>query len=111
MKHLLRLLIGCGLAATAILILAIGLARHTANLMAPANLVLFIVAIALYLLPTGLALYRDCRSTAWIAALNVFLGWTIFGWFAAIGWAASAQAYAAAPVTIPPSAPPMPHHG
>lgn len=100
MSHLLRLSIVGGLAALAVLIIAVGLARNDAALLAPVNLFLFVMAIALYLLPTGLALYRDCRAAGWIAAINVLLGWTLFGWAAALGWAASG---ATRPVVLPPA--------
>ena len=88
MNNLFRLLALGGLVACAFAIVLIGLARHDADLLAPLNLILFVVAAVLYLLPTGLALYRDCKATAWIALVNVLLGWTLFGWFVALGWAA-----------------------
>jgi hypothetical protein len=91
MNNLLRLLVIAGLAAGAIVIVALGLQRHNADLLAPVNLVLFVAGVLVYLLPTGLAMYRDCKSTAWIVAVNLLLGWTIFGWFVAMGWAASGK--------------------
>lgn len=81
-------------------ILALGLWRDNSAFLAPARIVLFVLAAAVYLLPTVLAVYRDCRSTPWIAALNVLLGWTIFGWFISIGWAASGKTR-----SLPPPAP------
>jgi hypothetical protein len=30
-------------------------------------------------------------ATVWIAALNILLGWTLFGWVIALGWAASGK--------------------
>jgi hypothetical protein len=76
-----------GLAALAVLSFALGMAHNRSALLGPAELLLFAIGIVFYLLPTGLALYRDCASSAWIAALNVLLGWTVFGWVIAIGWA------------------------
>jgi hypothetical protein len=89
MTHVLRLLIVGGLAALAVLSFGLGMAHNSAALLGPAHLLLFVLAIAIYLAPTGLALYRDSESLGWIAALNVLLGWTLFGWAIAMGWAAA----------------------
>jgi len=91
MNNMVRLLVIGGLAGCAFVAIALGLARHDADLLAPLNLILFLACFTLYLLPTGLAMYRDCKSTAWIAVVNVLLGWTLFGWFVALGWAASGK--------------------
>jgi hypothetical protein len=89
---------------------ALGLQRHNADLLAPVNLVLFVAGVLVYLLPTGLAMYRDCKSTAWIVAVNLLLGWTIFGWFVAMGWAASGKIREPVhPIGAPPVQP-MPGH-
>jgi hypothetical protein len=87
MTHLLRVLIVAGLATLAVLAFAVGMARNGNALLGPAHLLLFVVVFVLYLTPTFLAAYRDCQSSAWIAALNVLLGWTLFGWAVALGWA------------------------
>lgn len=91
MNHQLRLLIGGALATCAVLIFLVGVARHDNDLMAPFNLILFAVAIVIYFLPAMLALYRNCHATAWITLVNALLGWTIAGWFLAMGWAASGR--------------------
>jgi hypothetical protein len=78
------------------------MARNTTNLMAPLNLLLFLVVVAMYLLPAALAFYRDCESTLWIGLVNVFLGWTVFGWVIALGWAASGKVRTATPATAVP---------
>jgi len=91
MTHMLRLLIVGGLAALAVLAFSLGLAHNDSALLGPSHLLLFAIAFALYLLPTFLALYRDCTASAWIAALNVLLGWTLFGWVIALGWAAAGK--------------------
>jgi hypothetical protein len=91
MKRLLNLLIVVVLGAAIVLIVAVGLARHDRDLLAPLDLFLILAVIAVYLLPTGLALYRECKAGFWIAALDIFLGWTVLGWFAALGWAASGK--------------------
>jgi hypothetical protein len=55
-------------------------------------------------------MYRDCKSTAWIVAVNLLLGWTIFGWFVAMGWAASGKIREPVhPIGAPPVQP-MPGH-
>jgi hypothetical protein len=106
MSHSIRLIAAAGIVALAILAIAIGLARDTEALSAPAHLILFAVGVAFYLLPTALALYRDCNATGWIAGLNILLGWTVLGWIAALGWAASGRirtlpSYAPAPPAKP----------
>jgi hypothetical protein len=110
MNNLLRLAVIAGLAACAIVIVALGLQRHDADLLAPVNLVLFVAGVLVYLLPTGLAMYRDCKSTAWIVAVNLLLGWTILGWFAAIGWAAGGKIREPVHPIGPPPVQPMPGH-
>jgi len=96
--------------ACAVILVALGLARHDADLIAPVNMMLFVLGALVYLLPTGLAIYRDCQSTAWIVALNLLLGWTIFGWFAAMGWAARGKVREPHhPIGTPPTHP-VPGH-
>ena len=89
MSHLLRILLVGGLAILAVLGFAVGMASNNKALQGPAHLLLFAIAIALYVLPTLLALYRDCKASGWIAVINVLLGWTLIGWVVALGWAAS----------------------
>jgi hypothetical protein len=110
MNHLLRLLVIGGLAAGAIVVIALGLARNDAGLMAPVDLTLFLVAVVAYLLPAGLAVYRDCKATVWIVAVDVLLGWTVFGWVIALGWAASGKAREARPTIVAPPTHPLPGH-
>ena len=95
MSHLFRLLTAAGLLASVFLVIAVGLARHNADLAAPFHLFGFIILLVLYLVPTALALYRNCKATAWIAALNILLGWTLFGWAIAMGWSATGKVSAA----------------
>jgi hypothetical protein len=47
----------------------------------------FFFSIALYFLPTLIAFARHLPSRAGIALVNVFLGWTFFGWVLALIWA------------------------
>jgi RsiW-degrading membrane proteinase PrsW (M82 family) len=106
MNSVLRLLIVSGLVAFTIAIILLGLARHNGDLLAPFNLILLAVGIGVYFLPTMLALYRNCHSTSWIVIVNVLLGWTIVGWFAVLGWAASGKADTLPPtITSPPGSP------
>lgn len=96
-----RFIIVAALVALAILGMSIGLAKNTAAMTAPAHLLLFLLVVALYLTPSALALHRNCVSTGWIVAINVLLGWTLFGWVVALGWAMSGKA------GILPPAPPV----
>jgi hypothetical protein len=46
---------------------------------------------AFYLLPTYEAWLRKHENLASVALLNVFLGWTLFGWVGALVWAFKRQ--------------------
>jgi Superinfection immunity protein len=106
MNNLLRLLIVCGIMAFAIAVFFLGMARNHDDLLAPFNLILLFVGIAVYFAPTMLALFRNCHATSWIVMVNVLAGWTIVGWFAAIGWAATGKADTLPPtLTAPPGSP------
>jgi hypothetical protein len=52
-----------------------------------ADLALFLVLAALYFIPTFVAIRRRHRSSTALLAVNVFAGWTVAGWFAALAWA------------------------
>jgi len=105
MNNLLRLIAVVGLVACAVLAIGLGMARNTADLLAPFHQFLFVIAVVLYLLPTALAYCRDCKVAVYIAVVNVFLGWTLFGWVVAIGWAASGNTR-----PLPPTIPAPPKH-
>jgi hypothetical protein len=49
-----------------------------------------LVMIAMYWLPTILAVTRHSPSAMAIGVLNFFLGWTIIGWIIALVWALAA---------------------
>ena len=50
-------------------------------------LILFILpALALYFLPTIIALVRRARNTLAIVLMNIFAGWTFIGWVIALVW-------------------------
>jgi hypothetical protein len=102
MNNLLRLIVVGVLLAFAVLMIGLGMARNTTDLLAPLHLLLFAVAVVLYILPSALAYYRNCTSVVWIALVNVFLGWTILGWFVAIGWAAGGKVLTLPPTSAPP---------
>ena len=40
----------------------------------------------IYILPTMIAVLRSHPQSCSIAALNIFLGWSIFGWVASLVW-------------------------
>lgn len=46
--------------------------------------IFFIVVI--YLLPTIVAIVRSRTNTGSILVVNLFLGWTLIGWVAALAW-------------------------
>ena len=46
--------------------------------------------IAMYWLPTLVALVRQTPSALGIAMLNFFFGWTVSGWIMALVWALAA---------------------
>jgi len=67
----------------------------------------FLFALALYFLPTFIACGRGLYSRFGIFLLNLFAGWTFFGWIAALIWAIAAPPpcwYARPP--YPPYPPP-----
>lgn len=106
MNNQLRLLGACVFLAFVVVVLSLGMAQQTNNLMAPFNLILLVLGVGLYLLPTILALYRNCHATSWIAMVNVLFGWTIVGWFLVLGWAATGKIDAFPPsITTPPGSP------
>jgi hypothetical protein len=43
-----------------------------------------LVAIALYFLPAIIAAARHTHNATAILLLNIFLGWTLIGWFVAL---------------------------
>jgi hypothetical protein len=45
------------------------------------------VLAAVYFVPAIIAVRRRCRWDAAIFVFNLLLGWTVFGWFAALNWA------------------------
>lgn len=52
-------------------------------------IMLTIVALWAYLMPTIISEIRQAKHEAGIVIVNLFLGWTILGWIGALLWAAS----------------------
>ena len=50
-----------------------------------------ILALAIYLLPAGIAFARGHRNKQALAKFNLFGGWTIFGWIIVLVWALYAE--------------------
>jgi Superinfection immunity protein len=50
-------------------------------------LILTAISIAIYFAPAIVAKVRDHRNLLAIGMLNLFLGWTLVGWVAALVWA------------------------
>jgi uncharacterized iron-regulated membrane protein len=48
-----------------------------------------IFLLCFYFLPSGMAVVREHHNTLAIFLLNLFLGWTLIGWVAALVWAAT----------------------
>jgi len=51
------------------------------------GIILFILSLAFYFLPTIVALIRGHRNALAISLLNFFLGWTFIGWVVSLVWA------------------------
>ena len=52
--------------------------------------IIILVAIASYFIPTIVAVSRGHHNIAAIFALNLLLGWTFLGWVAALVWSLTA---------------------
>ena len=55
-------------------------------------MVLLIICLALYFVPTVIAACRGHHNQGAIFALNLLLGWTLIGWVAAFVWSCTAIA-------------------
>jgi hypothetical protein len=53
------------------------------------GLTLFVFSLAIYFLPTIIAVVWKKRNTLAIFLLNLFLGFTFIGWVVALVWAAT----------------------
>ena len=63
----------------------------------------FIVAPALYFLPTYEAVSNDNPNITSIALINILLGWTLLGWVVALVWAINKPTPALAETPLAPA--------
>jgi len=49
-------------------------------------IVVLLLAAAVYFLPTIVATNRNHKNCSSIFVINLFLGWTLLGWVAALAW-------------------------
>jgi len=54
-------------------------------------LVLIIGGLAIYFLPTIIALFRRHHQWGAITVINLFFGWTFVGWVLSLAWSMSAR--------------------
>jgi hypothetical protein len=59
--------------------------------------VVWLLVIAAYWVPTGVALVRKVPDRGSVAVVNAFLGWTVIGWVVAL-----AMACRSVPRAVPP---------
>jgi hypothetical protein len=45
---------------------------------------IIVAALILYMLPTFVALFRNTYNTGTVIVINIFLGWSLLGWVAAL---------------------------
>ena len=110
MNNRFRAFFPAGLIAFAVLVIAVGVVRYAAALLPPMHLIPFVVLVVGYLIPSGLALYRNNTAIGWITALNILLGWTLFGWIIALGWAAGGKTSVLPVATSTPHIRPVQQH-
>ncbi|SDI08907.1 superinfection immunity protein [Chryseobacterium taeanense] len=53
------------------------------------HILIILIIIPLYFIPTYIAFSRKKANTGAIFALNLFLGWALIGWVGALIWALS----------------------
>ena len=53
-------------------------------------LILCVIALAIYFLPTGIAMLRDHPNFMAIFFINILLGWLCLGWIVALVWSVTA---------------------
>ena len=51
------------------------------------HLIALAIFLAIYLLPTIIAINRRSKNFIWVCVLDVVLGWSGIGWIAALIWA------------------------
>jgi len=50
------------------------------------EILLVVLIFAGYFLPSFIAMLRDHKNKLAILLLNIFLGWTVFGWVGSLVW-------------------------
>lgn len=78
------------------------LIRHFADTGGP-GLAAGAALLAAYLMPLVIAATREHRYTRMIGAINLVLGWTVIGWFAALFWAVNRDLREQPPAEAAPS--------
>jgi hypothetical protein len=63
-----------------------------------------LAAVVVYFIPYIVAMRRFSDAYVGILLLNLFFGWTVVGWFAALIWAYSSKATPPAPAKADPLA-------
>jgi len=58
---------------------------------AAAGILILIIALAIYFIPTVIAAARGHRNAAPIIMINLLLGWTFVGWLVALIWSMTYQ--------------------
>jgi Superinfection immunity protein len=53
--------------------------------------IFFLFGLALYLIPTIIAVIRKVPNIGSVAVINIFLGWSVVGWVVALAMAARSQ--------------------
>ena len=51
------------------------------------TLILFLLALVFYFLPTVIATSNKHKNAAAIFVVNLLLGWSLIGWVVALAWA------------------------
>ena len=69
---------------------------------------ILIVALIVYFAPSLLAGHRRLASGGVLLAVNLFLGWTVIGWFSCLLWAALGQTDDQAQFYHQPQSPQLP---
>ena len=55
------------------------------------NIIMLLLIVLIYMLPSLIAYSREHPRRQDIAVLNILLGWTLIGWIAVFLWASLAQ--------------------
>lgn len=68
------------------------------NINSTVIVLLAILLLFFYFLPSFIADIRKVKHAGWIYLLNIFFGWTILGWLAGIIWACTEELATTKPV-------------